>query len=50
MIARRVAAESPAGRWSTRKALGFVVGFSALAWLILALALHVVFREAIAAV
>jgi hypothetical protein len=42
MFARRVAAESSAGRWSTRKTLGFVVGLSALAWLNLALALHMV--------
>ena len=43
MIARRVAAESPAERWSTRKTLGFIVSVSALAWLNFVLALNAVF-------
>jgi hypothetical protein len=43
MTARRVAAESPGEKWSTRKTLSLVVGLSALAWLNLALALCVAF-------
>jgi hypothetical protein len=29
-----VATEVPSGRWSTRKALAFVIGFSAAGWLL----------------